>query len=110
MNTMPSEIPSNVIAKDDALFFQESDLVAREEGDFVVYRLGTKTFRLNKSKARGRLAAKRVINGQRSVELNVLPLLDEVIFLRKGKIFFETRVTEYQMSGSVKNSSEEDLI
>jgi ribonucleoside-diphosphate reductase beta chain len=36
--------------------------------------------------------------------------LDEVIFLRKEKNFFETRVTEYQTSGSVKNSSEDDLI
>jgi ribonucleoside-diphosphate reductase beta chain len=36
--------------------------------------------------------------------------LDEVIFLRKEKNFFETRVTEYQTSGSVKNTAEEDLI
>ena len=36
--------------------------------------------------------------------------LDEVIFLRKEKNFFETRVTEYQTSGSVKHTSEEDLI
>jgi ribonucleoside-diphosphate reductase beta chain len=71
---MPLEIPTNAIAKDDALFFQDADLAAREEGDFVVYQLGAKTFRLNKSKARERFAGKRVINGHRSAELNVLPL------------------------------------
>ncbi|HEY5752923.1 MAG TPA: ribonucleotide-diphosphate reductase subunit beta [Chthoniobacterales bacterium] len=47
---------------------------ASEEGDYVVHRLGGKTFRLNKAKARERLAGKRVINGFRSAELNVLPL------------------------------------
>jgi ribonucleoside-diphosphate reductase beta chain len=36
--------------------------------------------------------------------------LDEVIFLKKEKNFFETRVTEYQTRGSVRNTSEEDLI
>ncbi len=36
--------------------------------------------------------------------------LDEVIFMKKEKNFFETRVTEYQTSGSVSNSREEDLI
>jgi len=36
--------------------------------------------------------------------------LDEVIFLKKEKNFFETRVTEYQTSGSVTNSNEDDLI
>jgi ribonucleoside-diphosphate reductase beta chain len=41
---------------------------------------------------------------------NPFPWLDEVIFLRKEKNFFETRVTEYQTSGSLKNSSEDDLI
>src|SRR5271166_6094477 len=71
---MPLEIPTNAIPKDDALFFQDADLAAREEGDFVVYLLGAKTFRLNKSKARERFAGKRVINGLRSAELNVLPL------------------------------------
>jgi ribonucleoside-diphosphate reductase beta chain len=45
-----------------------------EEGDYVVYRLGHKTFRLNKAKARARLEGKRVINGLHSPELNVLPL------------------------------------
>src|SRR6202453_4829486 len=50
------------------------EFAAREEGDYVVYRFGAKTFRLNKAKARARLAGKRVINGHRSAELNVLPL------------------------------------
>jgi ribonucleoside-diphosphate reductase beta chain len=36
--------------------------------------------------------------------------LDEVIFLKKEKNFFETRVTEYQTRGSVHHTSEEDLI
>src|ERR1700721_916785 len=50
------------------------EFAAREEGDYVVYRFGPKTFRLDKAKARARLAGKRVINGHRSAELNVLPL------------------------------------
>jgi ribonucleoside-diphosphate reductase beta chain len=45
-----------------------------EEGDRIVYRIGQKTFRLDKEKARARLDGKRVINGLRSAELNVLPL------------------------------------
>lgn len=45
-----------------------------EEGDFVIHRVGAKTFRLDKAKARERLAGKKVINGHRSAELNVLPL------------------------------------
>ncbi|MEP6672931.1 MAG: ribonucleotide-diphosphate reductase subunit beta [Chthoniobacter sp.] len=57
-----------------ALSFTAEDLAAREEGDFVVYQMGAKTFRLDKTKARARLAGKRVINGQRSAELNILPL------------------------------------
>jgi len=44
------------------------------------------------------------------VKTNPFPWLDEVIFLRKEKNFFETRVTEYQTGGSVQNSSEDDLI
>jgi ribonucleoside-diphosphate reductase beta chain len=59
---------------DDALFFTDAEIAAREEGDFVVYQMGAKTFRLDKAKARARLAGKRVINGHRSAELNVLPL------------------------------------
>src|ERR1700744_6218702 len=50
------------------------EFAAREEGDYVVYKFGQKTFRLDKAKARARLAGKRVINGHRSAELNVLPL------------------------------------
>jgi len=45
-----------------------------------------------------------------TVKTNPFPWLDEVIFLRKEKNFFETRVTEYQTSGSVKNTAEDDLI
>lgn len=44
------------------------------------------------------------------VKANPFNWLDEVIFLKKEKNFFETRVTEYQTSGSVKNASEDDLI
>jgi ribonucleoside-diphosphate reductase beta chain len=44
------------------------------------------------------------------VRTNPFGWLDEVIFLKKEKNFFETRVTEYQTSGSVKNSNEDDLI
>ncbi len=50
------------------------EFTTREEGDYIVHHLGGKTFRLDKSKARERLAGKRVINGHRSAELNVLPL------------------------------------
>jgi ribonucleoside-diphosphate reductase beta chain len=51
-----------------------ADTLVREEGNHVVYTLGSKTFRLDKGKARDRLAGKKVINGHRSAELNVLPL------------------------------------
>jgi ribonucleoside-diphosphate reductase beta chain len=54
--------------------FTAENVAVKEEGDYVVYTLGTKTFRLDKAKARARLAGKRVINGHRSAELNVLPL------------------------------------
>ncbi|MHA3770667.1 ribonucleotide-diphosphate reductase subunit beta [Verrucomicrobiota bacterium sgz303538] len=47
---------------------------------------------------------------QSNVRENPFPWLDEVIFLRKEKNFFETRVTEYQTGGSVQNASEDDLI
>jgi ribonucleoside-diphosphate reductase beta chain len=46
----------------------------KEEGNYVLYSFQNKTFRLDKQKARQRLAGKRVINGLRSAELNVLPL------------------------------------
>jgi ribonucleoside-diphosphate reductase beta chain len=45
-----------------------------------------------------------------NVKQNPFLWLDEVIFLKKEKNFFETRVTEYQTSGSVKNTNEDDLI
>jgi ribonucleoside-diphosphate reductase beta chain len=45
-----------------------------EEGRHVVYTFQNRTFRLDKEKARARLAGKRVINGVRSAELNILPL------------------------------------
>ena len=44
------------------------------------------------------------------INTNPFTWLDEIIFLKKEKNFFETRVTEYQMGGSVKNANEEDLI
>ncbi|GAB4250745.1 MAG: ribonucleotide-diphosphate reductase subunit beta [Candidatus Methylacidiphilales bacterium] len=44
------------------------------------------------------------------VRANPFLWLDEVIFLKKEKNFFETRVTEYQTGGSMKNSNEDDLI
>ncbi len=45
-----------------------------------------------------------------NIKSNPFLWLDEVIFLKKEKNFFETRVTEYQTGGSMKNSSEDDLI
>ncbi len=51
-----------------------TDIVEKEEGRHVVYTFQNKTFRLDKEKARQRLEGKRVINGLRSAELNVLPL------------------------------------
>jgi len=50
------------------------DFSTSEEGDMIIHKFGNKTFRLDKTKARARLAAKSVINGHRSAELNVLPL------------------------------------
>ncbi len=52
----------------------DSPPTVTEDGNHVVYRIGQKTFRLDKEKARARLAGKQVINGARSAELNVLPL------------------------------------
>jgi ribonucleoside-diphosphate reductase beta chain len=49
-------------------------VLEKEEGNHVVYTFQNKTFRLDKQKARQRLEGKRVINGLRSAELNVLPL------------------------------------
>jgi ribonucleoside-diphosphate reductase beta chain len=45
-----------------------------------------------------------------NVRSNPFLWLDEVIFLQKEKNFFETRVTEYQTGGSLKNTNEDDLI
>lgn len=45
-----------------------------------------------------------------NIKINPFLWLDEVIFLQKEKNFFETRVTEYQTSGSMKNTNEDDLI
>jgi ribonucleoside-diphosphate reductase beta chain len=44
------------------------------------------------------------------IKNNPFQWLDEVIFLKKEKNFFETRVTEYQTSGSITNTNEDDLI
>jgi ribonucleoside-diphosphate reductase beta chain len=62
--------------KNDPLNFisAEGDVSAKEDGDVVVYQFRNKSFRLDKSKARQRLEGKKVINGHRSAELNVLPL------------------------------------
>ena len=62
--------------KNDPLNFisAEGDVSAKEEGDVVIYQFRNKSFRLDKSKARKRLEGKKVINGHRSAELNVLPL------------------------------------
>jgi ribonucleoside-diphosphate reductase beta chain len=57
------------------IFEQPKEKIAeREEGRHVVYTFQNRTFRLDKEKARARLAGKRVINGIRSAELNLLPL------------------------------------
>lgn len=48
--------------------------IEKEEGRYVIYSFLNRTFRLDKEKARSRLAEKKVINGTRSAELNVLPL------------------------------------
>src|SRR5471030_1948066 len=52
----------------------EEKMEEREEGRHVVYTFQNRTFRLDKEKARARLAGKMVINGMKSAELNVLPL------------------------------------
>jgi ribonucleoside-diphosphate reductase beta chain len=52
----------------------EDKIAVREEGRHAVYTFQNRTFRLDKDKARARLAGKRVINGIRSAELNLLPL------------------------------------
>jgi ribonucleoside-diphosphate reductase beta chain len=69
-------MPSDTETLHDPLNFKSSDgdVSAREEGEVVVYQFRNKSFRLDKSKARQRLAGKKVINGHRSAELNVLPI------------------------------------
>jgi len=67
--------PTNPGSTDlEQIALRPEEITSHEEQDVVVYNLGSKTFRLNKSKARERLAGKKVINGHRSAELNVLPL------------------------------------
>nr|QIQ10870.1 Ribonucleoside-diphosphate reductase subunit beta [uncultured bacterium] len=44
------------------------------ESRYAIYTFQNRSFRLDKEKARERLAGKKVINGIRSAELNVLPL------------------------------------
>jgi ribonucleoside-diphosphate reductase beta chain len=58
----------------ETLLNPDETVIEREEGNHVVYTFQNKTFRLDKHKARQRLEGKRVINGLRSAELNVLPL------------------------------------
>jgi ribonucleoside-diphosphate reductase beta chain len=58
----------------ETLLNPDEVVVEKEEGNHVVYTFQNKTFRLDKEKARERLQGKRVINGLRSAELNVLPL------------------------------------
>lgn len=52
----------------------QDQFVEKEEGRYVIHTFSNRTFRLDKEKARARLAGKKVINGTRSAELNVLPL------------------------------------
>jgi ribonucleoside-diphosphate reductase beta chain len=51
-----------------------AEVKSREEGRHVVYTVGNKTFRLDKEKAQAKIQGKRVINGLRTAELNILPL------------------------------------
>src|SRR5580693_5763620 len=46
MSTVPSETTANFVAKDDVLFSKDDDLAVREEGDFIIYQIGPKAFRL----------------------------------------------------------------
>jgi ribonucleoside-diphosphate reductase beta chain len=73
MSTASLESPASLVPA-GMISFNDTDFTAREEGDVVVYQIGAKTFRLNKAIARARLRAKRVINGHRGAELNILPL------------------------------------
>ncbi len=70
-----SDASSPVFPGGDAAPASTPDLLGEStEGERVTVTVGNKTFRLDKAKARERLAGKQVINGMRSAELNVLPL------------------------------------
>lgn len=72
---MPPSTPSPQLPKVPTAPPDAADAITeREDGRHVIYQFKNKTFRLDKEKARERLAGKRVINGLRSAELNVLPL------------------------------------
>ena len=88
------------IVGQERLPVRAEDLVGLRQADFLQYVDFTGDRRLT-SLGLPMLSA---------VKVNPFTWLDEVIFLRKEKNFFETRVTEYQTGGSVKNTSEEDLI
>jgi ribonucleoside-diphosphate reductase beta chain len=72
-------------------------LTQRDFGDYVDYNADRRLTSLG-------------LPPQSSVQSNPFLWLDEVMFLKKEKNFFETRVTEYQTGGSVKNANEDDLI
>lgn len=72
-------------------------LTQKDFGDYVDYNADRRLISLGLS------PLSRVKN-------NPFLWLDEVMFLKKEKNFFETRVTEYQTGGSVKNANEDDLI
>ena len=73
-DTLDIPIATSDSEEPESIFVSDGDHLVKEQGDFVVYVMGAKTFRLDKTKARARLEGKRVINGLRSAELNILPL------------------------------------
>ena len=77
------------------------DIVGMTQKDFLEYVDYNADRRLTQPSALPALSG---------VKNNPFLWLDEVMFLKKEKNFFETRVTEYQTSGSVKNTNEDDLI
>jgi ribonucleoside-diphosphate reductase beta chain len=72
-------------------------LTQRDFGDYVDYNADRRLTSLD-------------LSPLSSVKSNPFLWLDEVMFLKKEKNFFETRVTEYQTGGSVKNANEDVLI
>lgn len=76
------------------------DIVGMTQGDFLEF------VDYNADRRLTSLGLPRLSN----VKFNPFHWLEEVIFLQKEKNFFETRVTEYQTSGSMKNTNEDDLI